>query len=162
MHNLPVFIVSLTFSVLLLLGGREGGWSKSEFWGFCVFLTAPRGFSSEPTWMISYSSSFSACQSKTPVGTSFFTKCYSLKSDWRILSHLKTRGGQMLSKWLNGARLVVFDEIGHCVVNSVVSMDQKLAWFALVYHKMSTPVPASAMRKHSLLKPLCLAPLMSF
>lgn len=69
-----------------------------------------------------------------------------------FLSYLKTRGRKPFSKWLNGGRLVVFDEIRHRVVNSVVSIKQKLPWFALVDHKVSTPISASATRKHSSLK----------
>lgn len=59
----------------------------------------------------------------------------------------------MLSKWLYGPRFVVFYEIGHSVVAFSVSADHKLPRLTLVYHKMSTPVPASAWRQNNKLKP---------
>lgn len=112
-----------TVSVLLVLGGREGGCSKSKF------LTALAGFSSGPTWMTSYSSSLSACQSKTPVEPSFFISVAQQKEKRFFLlfsSYLKTRGRKPFPKWLNGGRLVVFNEIRHRVVNSLVPIKQEL------------------------------------
>lgn len=111
-----------TVSVRLLLGGREGRCSKAEW------MTAVAGVSSGPTWMTSYSSSLSACQSKTPVQPPVQPPVHHLAKDKHTLSsHLETRGGETFSKGLNGARLVVLDELGHRVVNSGVSVEQKLA-----------------------------------
>lgn len=64
-----------------------------------------------------------------------------------MLSHLKTRGRKPLPEWLNQARLVVFNEIEHSVVDSVVSIDQKLPRYALVDQEVSTPISASATSK---------------
>lgn len=68
-------------------------------------------------------------------------------SNLGIYSHLEARVRQILSERLNGARLVVFYQAEDCAVPLSVSTHYKLARFALVYHEMSTPIPASATGK---------------
>lgn len=130
-----------TVSVLLPRGGREGGCSSTEL------RTAAAGFSSGPTWRTSYSSSLSACQSKTPA-LPFLSQYFSVKKKKKkkdfLLSHLETRGGEPLSERLNGARPVVLDEIWHRVVSPGVSVDHKLPRYALVDQEVSTAISTSA------------------
>lgn len=63
------------------------------------------------------------------------------------MSHLKARGCQVLPERLDGLRLVVVDEFWQRAMANSVATDQKLSWFTLVDHEMSTAIPASAKRK---------------
>lgn len=65
------------------------------------------------------------------------------------MSHLNTRGCQVLPERLDGLRPVVVNEFWQRVMAGSVTTDQKLSWFTLVNHEMSTAIPASATRRKS-------------
>lgn len=150
----------LTVGALLLFGSRVGSGSEAGFcWYcmFCTFLTAlamTKGFSL--TWMMSYSSSLSIYRGKAriiPPSSPSLPK----ESQLRFVSHPSARGCQMLPEWLDGLRLVVFNEFWQRAVTSRVTTDQKLSWLTLVDHEMSTSIPASATRRKNVMMSLLVA-----
>lgn len=105
----------LTSSVLLLFGGRVRGCSEPTFVCcfrmFLVVLAVTTGFSLGLIWMVSYSSSFIACtNAKATCKSDPQSQPVLLKQKVTykgVLSYLKTRRCQVLSKRLNGTCLVV-------------------------------------------------------
>lgn len=65
------------------------------------------------------------------------------------MPHLNARGCQVLPEGLDGLRPVVVNQFWQRAMAGSVATDQKLSWFALVDHEMSTAIPASATRRKS-------------
>lgn len=119
--------------------------------GSVVFLCFSQPGQDEPGW---YHTALHALPARAghQLDSRFFICVTSRMFLTRVWSHLKRRGRQVLSERLNGVCLVVFYETGNHVVAFIVSTDNKLAWFALVYHKMPTTPAAPATGQWKLVK----------